>query len=122
MGGGPKKPTLSQLERRMAKQRQQEGQAGRAESSERGFLDVIPPSLEEVAEFVRSQPYVTPSIVSERFGIRLSIAKQLLHRLSENRVLRLVAGDNRLRIYTPVEPRRVEEKKVKEKPKKRRKK
>ncbi len=122
MGGGPKKPTLSQLEKRLARQRQQERQAGRSEASEKGFLGVIPPSLEEVEQFVRSQPYITPSLLSEKFGIRLSIAKNILHQLAERRVLKLVAGDNRIRIYTPVELQKAEEKRQEEKQRKRKKK
>jgi len=122
LGGGPKKPTLSQLEKRLARQRQQERQAGRSEASEKGFLGVIPPSLEEVEGFVKSQPYVTPSVLSEKFGIRLSVAKNLLQQLADRRVLKLVAGDNRIRIYAPVELEKIEEKRQEEKPRKRRRK
>lgn len=102
---GPKKPTLKQMEKRMARQRQQEKSSG----SEKHVGEIIPPSLDEVAAFVKTQPYITPYVLSERFGIRLSIAKSLLSSLAERKVIRLVEGDSRLRIYAPVE-RVVEEK------------
>lgn len=116
---GPKKPTLKQMEKRMARQRRQE----KPSSSEKHVGEIIPPSLEEVEAFVKTQPYITPYVLSERFGIRLSIAKSLLSSLAERRVIRLVQGDSRLRIYAPVE-RVVEEKaeaKAKAKPAKDRK-
>ena len=100
--GGPKKPTLKQLEKRMRKQRQQQQQEKGSGGPEKNIGGVMPPSLEEAAAFVKTQPYVTPYVLSEKFGIRLSVAKNLLTKLAEAKVVRLVQGDSRLRIYAPV--------------------
>jgi len=115
--GGPKKPTLKQLEKRHLKQKQQVGKI--VEAREKSIAGVIPPSLEEVESFINTQPYITPYILSEKFGIRISISKDILRRLAEQGKLRLIEGDNRLRIYAPIKVT-VEEHKE-EKPKKRKK-
>ena len=117
--GGPKKPTLSQLEKRVLRQRRAE-KGG--ETKEKSVGSVIPPSMEEVEEFIKTQPYVTPYILSEKFGIRYSIAKNLLTALAEKKVLRLIEGDSRLRIYAPVKEIAVKVEEPKAKQKKRRKK
>lgn len=115
--GGPKKPTLSQLEKRLAKQRQQQQER---QAAEKTVGSIVEPSVEELVEFAKTQRYLTPYVLSEKFGIRLSVAKRALSRLAEMKVVRLVAGDSRLRIYAPVELK-VEEKRE-EKPGKKRKK
>ncbi|RLG08962.1 MAG: hypothetical protein DRN65_00240 [Thaumarchaeota archaeon] len=112
--GGPKKPTLSQLEKRTARQ----AAAGRGgEAREKVVSSVIPPPMEEVLEFIKTQPYLTPFILAEKFGIRISIAKQVLSSLAEKKYIRLVQGDSRLKIYEPIKEALVSEK-AEEKPKK----
>lgn len=120
--GGPKKPTLKQLEKRLARQRQQQQQQERGQVQEKSIGGIMAPSMEELAEFAKSQRYLTPYIISEKFGIRLSVAKQVLNRLAEAKVIRLVAGDSRLRIYAPVELAEKAAEKKEEKPAKKRKK
>jgi len=112
--GGPKKPTLSQLEKRTARQAAL-GRGG--ESREKTVSSVIPPPTEEVLEFIRTQQYVTPFMLAEKFGIRISIAKQVLSGLAEKKYLRLVVGDRRLKIYEPIKEALVSEK-AEAKPKK----
>lgn len=102
---GSKKSTLGQMEKRMTRQKQRE----KPSSSEKHVGEIIPPSLNEVEAFVKTQPYLTPYVLSEKFGIRLSIAKSLLSSLAQRKVIRLVQGNSRLRIYAPIE-RVVEEK------------
>jgi len=111
--GGPKKPTLSQLGKRAARQ----AAAGRGgEGREKAVSSVLPPPMEEVLEFVRSQPYLTSSILAEKFGIRISTAKQVLSGLVGKGYVKLVQGDSRLRIYEPItEAFAAEEKPKKEK-------
>ena len=116
--GGPKKPTLKQLEKRLLRQKQQAGKTA-MEVREKSIAGVIPPSLDEVESFIKTQPYITPYILSEKFGIRISVSKDILRRLAEEGKLRLIEGDNRLRIYAPIKV--VVEEHKKEKPKKRRK-
>lgn len=116
--GGPKKPTLKQLEKRLLRQKQQDGKTA-MEVREKSIAGVTPPSLDEVESFIKTQPYITPYTLSEKFGIRISVSKDILRRLAEEGKLRLVEGDSRLRIYAPIKV--VVEEHKKEKPKKRRK-
>jgi len=95
----PKKPTLSQLEKRVMRRG---GGGSGAELKEKMVASVIPPPMEEVLEFAKTQPYLTPYVVAEKFGIRISIAKQVLRELAEKKYVRLVCGDKRLRIYEPI--------------------
>ena len=115
--GGPKKPTLSQLEKRLLRQKQQAGKTA-VEVREKSVAGVIPPSFDEVESFIKTQPYITPYTLSEKFGIRISISKDILRRLAEQGKLKLVEGDRRLRIYAPIKV--AVEEYEKEKPKKRR--
>ncbi|MDJ0270432.1 MAG: 30S ribosomal protein S25e [Aigarchaeota archaeon] len=98
--GGPKKPTLSQLAKRVEKGKQQER---REAGPEKSILGLSVPDMDEVISYVKSQKYVTPYMLGERFGFRLSLAKDLLGELSAKGVIRLVTGDNRLRIYAPAQ-------------------
>lgn len=101
--GGPKKPRLSQLEKKVAKTKEEETK--QPQRREKTVGDVFLPSIEELVEFVKTQKYLTPFIISEKFGIKLSIAKQALNRLAEMKLVRLVSGNSKLRIFTPVELR-----------------
>jgi ribosomal protein S25 len=100
--GGAKKPRLSQLEKKITKSKEEESEK-QPQKREKLVSDVIPPSIEELIEFARTQKYLTPFVVSEKFGIRLSIAKQVLNRLAEMRLVKLVSGNSKLRIFTPIE-------------------
>lgn len=113
----PKKPSLSQLEKRTMRARGGEA-ASSLEAKERGVAGVIPPPMEEVLDFVRSQPYLTPNLLAEKFAIRVSIARQVLRELAEKRLVKLVVGDKRLKIYAPVREALAEVKPRKEKARK----
>lgn len=99
--GGAKKPRISQLEKRLMKEKK-EGE-GEKQIKEKIAGDISMPPMEELLEFARSQKYLTPSVIAEKFGIKLSIARQALSRLLEARAIRLVSGNSKLRIYAPVE-------------------
>jgi len=96
--GGPKKPTISQAAKRTLKEERKDQKESVPEKS---VLGITIPSIEEVASFVSGLRYVTPSILAEKFGFRMSIAKDLLSRLHSKGTLRLADGDNRIRIYVP---------------------
>jgi len=98
-GVPPKKPTLSQLEKRVM--RRGGGEAG-TELREKIVASVIPPPMDEVLEFIKTQSYLTPYLIAEKFGIRISIAKKVLSELAEKKYVRLVCGDKRMKIYEPI--------------------
>ncbi|MCD6313049.1 MAG: hypothetical protein J7L79_04490 [Thaumarchaeota archaeon] len=109
--GGPKKPTLSQLEKRTLRR----GESSGSEVREKLVASVIPPPLEEVLEFVKTQLYLTPNLLAEKFGIRISIAKKVLRELADKRYVKLVCGNRKLKIYEPIKEALAEIKPRKEK-------
>ncbi|MCD6591687.1 MAG: hypothetical protein J7K78_01555 [Thaumarchaeota archaeon] len=113
-GVPPKKPTLSQLEKRVM--RRGGGEAG-TELREKIVASVIPPPMDEVLEFIKTQSYLTPYLIAEKFGIRISIAKKVLSELAEKKYVRLVCGDKRMKIYEPIKEslKEVKPKKAKKK-------
>ncbi len=78
--------------------------SGKSKGPEKRIGSIIPPSLSEIEAFVRTQQYITPYVLSERYGLRLSIAKDLLTTLARKGIINLVTGTNRVRIYAPVAP------------------
>lgn len=100
--GGTKKPRLGQLEKKITKPKEEESEK-QPQRKEKIVSDVVPPSIDEVTAFARTQKYLTPYVLSEKFGIRLSIAKQVLNKLAEMKLVRQVSGNSDLRIFTPVE-------------------
>lgn len=79
-------------------------EAAKAKGPEKRIGSIMPPSISELEAFVRTQPYITPYVLSEKYGLRLSIAKDLLNTLSKKGVINLITGTNRIRIYAPVSP------------------
>lgn len=101
--GGKKKPTLSQLEKRMKKMEEKEG--GRGERKEKyemkltsgGALSEL--SLEQVISGIRKMPYVTPYLLYSKFGIKMSRAKRVLRELESRGILVAVDKNRRCPIY-----------------------
>ncbi len=73
--------------------------AAKKEVREKTIRGVELPPMKEVEAYLRSLSYVTPSMLAEKFRIRLSVAKDLLSQLASQGALRLVDGTNRFRIY-----------------------
>lgn len=97
----PKKPSMSQLEKKTARAREG-GAAAVSEAREKAVASIIPPPIDDVIEFLREQPYVTPNLLADKFGVRISIARQVLRDLAGKGFVRLVVGNRRLKIYAPV--------------------
>jgi len=74
----------------------------KGEEVEKGVLGVVPPSLDEVRDFLRGVRYVTPSVLAERFKLRVSVAKDVLTELVSKGFVKEVVGVNRIRIYQPL--------------------
>ncbi|MEN2975053.1 MAG: hypothetical protein ABDH32_05690 [Candidatus Caldarchaeales archaeon] len=97
--GGTKKPRISQLEKKITKPKEEVEKQTR----EKFISDITMPSTEELIEFAKTQKYLTPYVLSEKFGIKLSIARQALNKLVEMKAIKLVSGNSKLRIFTPTE-------------------
>ncbi len=82
-------------------QKQQARQAEKSKPAEKRVLNLSVSNVAEVESFAKSQPYLTPYLVAERFGVRLSVAKRFLRELAEKGVLRQLEGVTRLKLYVP---------------------
>ncbi len=98
--GGPKKPTLSQIEKKQRKTQQKPSE--KKESAPQKYIGSIAlPDERDVVNYIKSMKYATPYLISEKYGIRLSVAKNLLNSLASKGLLVPIVGDNRLRIFAP---------------------
>jgi len=98
--GGKKKLTLKQMEKQ---QLLRERKASRSEKTvrEKRVGSVLMPDLRdpEVVEELRKMSVLTPYLVASRFGLRLSVAKDMLEALEERGLLERVATSRYTRIY-----------------------
>ena len=98
--GGKKKLTLKQMEKQ---QLLRERKASRSEKTvrEKRVGSVLMPDLQdpEVVEELRKMSVLTPYLVASRFGLRLSVAKDMLEALEERGLLERVAASRYTRIY-----------------------
>jgi small subunit ribosomal protein S25e len=82
-------------------QKQQTRQAEKTKAAEKRVLSLSVSNVAEVESFAKSQPYLTPYLIAERFGVRLSVAKKFLRELAEKGILRPLEGVTRLKLYVP---------------------
>lgn len=82
-------------------QKQQAKQAEKAKGPEKKVLSLSVSNMAEVESFAQSQPYLTPYVLAERFGIRLSVAKRIMRTLAEKGLIRPLEGVTRLKLYAP---------------------
>lgn len=102
--GGRKKPTLSQLEKRMRKMREEKEKKERERKYEmkldsRGVLTQA--SVDQMVGEITKMPYITPYVVATKFGLKISRAKRILKRLAEEGVLAVYDYNRRVPIYVP---------------------
>ena len=108
--GGAKKKSMAQMEKSQgqsqdkkdeAPQQQKKGKAKTvAEKRPRGLAapDMSDPKF--LGE-VQKMGAITPFALATQFNLRLSVAKDLLEDLERRRLVRLVGGNARIRIYQP---------------------
>lgn len=108
--GGAKKKSMAQMEKTQGgqdkkeetPQQQQKKGKGKtvAEKRPRGLAapDVSDPKF--VSE-VQRMGAITPFALATQFNLRLSVAKDLLEDLERRKLVRLVGGNARIRIYQP---------------------
>ncbi|MEM1509414.1 MAG: hypothetical protein QXY49_05290 [Thermofilaceae archaeon] len=103
--GGKKRPTVSQLEKRMKKELEskssEKGEKGgfKAKLTDEGALTQA--SMNEILKEISKWSYITPFLLSSRFGLKISAAKQVLGSLEGQGVIKLVDSNRRTRIYVP---------------------
>lgn len=55
--------------------------------------------LETMEKEIPRMRVITPSEVSDKYGIRVSVAKAILKRLEEKGLIKLVSSDKRLKVW-----------------------
>lgn len=108
--GGAKKRSLSQIERQQrVADRKKEGlttkrsSKSRAAEKKAGGTAIPDIGSEGFVGEIAKMGVITPYTVASRFGLRMSVAKDLLEDLERKRALREVVGNNRIRVYAPID-------------------
>jgi len=107
--GGAKKKSMAQMEKTQVQQdkkdespqQQKKGKTKTvAEKRPRG-LQVPDTSDQRFLSDVQKMGAITPFGLASQFNLRLSVAKDLLEDLERKRLIKLVGGNARIRIYQP---------------------
>ncbi|NPA69784.1 MAG: 30S ribosomal protein S25e [Crenarchaeota archaeon] len=101
--GGKKKPTLSQLVKRMEKEKEQQQKKAAEEKKQSKIMIVDSKILEEIKKDVMKMDCVTPYIIASKYGLKMSTALNVLRTLRDQGILYLVSKGHRTEIYVPVE-------------------
>ncbi len=101
--GGRKKPTLSQLEKRMRKQLEarEKREKKRETTSVEPVISIERIDLNRVAAEVSKMPYVTPYLLASKYGIKISAARRILKQLVDQGVLSVYDYNRRVPIFVP---------------------
>lgn len=104
--GGKKRPTISQLEKRVRKEQEktqkQEGGRAKPKVTLTGEGRLTQASIDAIFKEVSRLPYITPFIVHSQYGLKISEAKRVLKAMEEQGLVRLVGASRRVKIYVPV--------------------
>ncbi len=108
MGGGKKKPTMTQMAKSQTREEETgEGKGGgRAKTpsgGDRKTLGIVPPNPNDkaVTKELQKLRVLTPYTVASRFNLRVGVAKDFLEELCRQGVITEVSRGRNLRIYRP---------------------
>ncbi len=99
MGGQKKKP-LS----RMEKQKREKAEAKKEKPIKKTLrISIIPQELlNKMLTDIKKSKYVTPTMLAQRYEIKVSSAKKILRKLENDRVVEPRVKTARLTVYVPV--------------------
>jgi len=105
--GGAKKKSMAQMEKTQD-QTDKKDEPGSKKAKGKTVVEKRPRGLQSpdisdpkfLAE-VQKMGAITPFSIASQFNLRLSVAKDLLEDLEKKRLVRLVGGNARIRIYQP---------------------
>ena len=106
--GGAKKKSMAQMEKTQDQtdKKEEPGQSKRSKSktiAEKRPRGLQAPDFND-AKFlgeVQKMGVITPFSLASQFNLRLSVAKDLLEELERRRLITVVGGNARIRIYQP---------------------
>ena len=106
--GGAKKKSMVQMEKTQQQQDKKGEEAPQKKRKEKTVLEKRPRGLQvpdvsdpKFLSEVQKMGAMTPFSLASQFNLRLSVAKDLLEDLERRRLIRLVGGNARIRIYQP---------------------
>lgn len=100
--GGSKKKSIVQMEKQQKTKDEEPKKDGKKKPTiekKTGGINLPDMASKEFLGELSKIKAVTPYGIASRFGLRISIAKDVLEELEKRGVLKFVAGSNRLRIY-----------------------
>jgi len=104
--GGQKKPTIKQMmKRQLLRELRTKGRKASREKREGPKMASVdmPEINEDLISKLRDMKAVTPYELASAYGIRVSVANDLLEELERRRIVRLVSRSRNLKVYA-VEP------------------
>jgi len=104
--GGQKKPTIKQMmKRQLLRELKTKGKRALREKREAPTMASIdmPEINEDLISKLRDMKAITPYELASAYGIRVSVANDLLEELERRRIVRLVSRSRNLKVYA-VEP------------------
>ncbi|MEM2930263.1 MAG: hypothetical protein QW797_05330 [Thermoproteota archaeon] len=99
--GGSKKLRLSQLEKRQKEESKKE-KAERLKN-EKKIGEIPRDEDDKIFEKLKGVKVLTPYVVFNQTGLKLSEAKRLLKRLEERGLVKRVTGNSAVPVYAPVQ-------------------
>jgi len=110
--GSRKKLSLKQAEKMQARQASKQsttkkagksgGGSGAAEKKVAGIVPPDPRSEKTISE-IKKLKVLTPYTVASRFGLRMSLARDLLEELEQRGVIQYISGSKNIKIYKPLD-------------------
>ncbi len=100
--GGRKKPSISQLEKKARKTSKGKEEKKKVEMTLNASGELTQVSMDAIIKEVKKMKYVTPYILSSKFGIKMSRAKKVLKTLEAQGILSAYDLNHRVPIYVPV--------------------
>jgi len=104
--GGKKKPTLSQLEKRMRRaQKIKEKKEKKPEMKIAASGALTSASMDQIRRELVKMPYITPYLLASKFGLKISRARSILRTLESEGLIRAYDYNRRVPIYVPIKER-----------------
>jgi len=102
--GGAKKKSMAQMEKSQVVQDKKSEASKKSKGKsvlERKAKGISIPSMDDVKIIgeLRKTGAITPTAVASQFNIRVGVAKDLIEDLERRKLVKLVGGNSRIRVY-----------------------
>lgn len=105
MGGGKKKQSIKQMTKPKASKDQKQKDKSSGIPAAKKTLGLTMPDVNnpKVVAELKGLKVLTPSVVSSRYNVRLSLANAFLKELEKRKMIEFVSGGKNLKIYKRIE-------------------